>query len=221
MQSPNPSLFPTPDIPHFPQSTVEGHSGRIVAGQLGGVPVIVMQGRVHFYEGYTPAQVTFPMRVLGALGCGQSILTNAAGGIQARLPHRPVGRALRSHQLHGLEPSHRPQRAALRLHSRGWPALLRHDGSLFETSSRPGQRGRGSARASIWSKASISPRPGPASKLLRKSARSEPWAPRWSACPLFRRRSSRGTWASRCSAFPASPISRQAWARKAQPHRSV
>ena len=71
------------EIPHFPQSTVEGHSGRMVAGQLGGVPAIVMQGRVHYYEGYTPAQVTFPMRVLGALGVRAVVLTNAAGGIQA------------------------------------------------------------------------------------------------------------------------------------------
>lgn len=68
-------------IPHFPQSTVEGHSGRIVAGRLGGAPVLVMQGRVHFYEGYTPLQVTFPMRVLGALGIRAVVLTNAAGGI--------------------------------------------------------------------------------------------------------------------------------------------
>ncbi len=71
------------EIPHFPQSTVEGHSGRIVAGSLGGVPVIIMQGRVHFYEGYTPAQITFPMRVLGVLGLRAVILTNAAGGIQS------------------------------------------------------------------------------------------------------------------------------------------
>ncbi len=73
---------PYSDIPHFPQSTVEGHSGRIVAGTLGGIPVIVMQGRVHYYEGYTPAQVTFPMRVLGMLGIRAAILTNAAGGIR-------------------------------------------------------------------------------------------------------------------------------------------
>ena len=73
---------PYAEIPHFPQSTVEGHSGRIVAGSLGGVAVIVMQGRVHYYEGYTPAQVTFPMRVLGALGLRAVILTNAAGGIK-------------------------------------------------------------------------------------------------------------------------------------------
>lgn len=70
------------DIPGFPHSTVEGHSGQIVAGHLNKVPVIVMQGRVHYYEGYTPAQVTFPMRVLGALGIRAAVLTNAAGGIK-------------------------------------------------------------------------------------------------------------------------------------------
>jgi purine-nucleoside phosphorylase len=77
-----PVVVPFAQIPHFPQSTVEGHSGRIVAGLMGGAPVVVMQGRVHFYEGYTPQQVTFPMRVLGALGLQSVILTNAAGGIQ-------------------------------------------------------------------------------------------------------------------------------------------
>jgi purine-nucleoside phosphorylase len=77
----SPVIVPYGKIPHFPQSTVEGHSGRIVAGLLGGVPVVVMQGRVHYYEGYTPQQVTFPMRVLGRLGLETVILTNAAGGI--------------------------------------------------------------------------------------------------------------------------------------------
>jgi purine-nucleoside phosphorylase len=77
-----PIAVPCAQIPHFPQSTVEGHSGRIVAGLLNNVPVVVLQGRVHFYEGYTPQQVTFPMRVLGALGLQSVILTNAAGGIQ-------------------------------------------------------------------------------------------------------------------------------------------
>lgn len=76
-----PAVVSYGEIPHFPQSTVEGHSGRLVAGRLNGVPVIVMQGRVHFYEGYTPQQVTFPMRVLGALGLRAVVLTNAAGGI--------------------------------------------------------------------------------------------------------------------------------------------
>jgi purine-nucleoside phosphorylase len=78
----NPVMVPYAEIPHFSQSTVEGHSGRIVAGLLGGEPVVIMQGRVHFYEGYSPAQVTFPMRVLGLLGVRTVILTNAAGGIQ-------------------------------------------------------------------------------------------------------------------------------------------
>jgi purine-nucleoside phosphorylase len=79
----SPVFVPYGEIPHFPQSTVEGHSGRIVAGLLGGVPVVVMQGRVHYYEGYSPQQVTFPMRVLGRLGIETAILTNAAGGINS------------------------------------------------------------------------------------------------------------------------------------------
>ena len=74
-------VIPYEHIPHFPKSTVEGHSGRLVAGSLGGTPVLVMQGRVHFYEGYSLKDVTFPMRVMGALGVRAVILTNAAGGI--------------------------------------------------------------------------------------------------------------------------------------------
>ncbi len=81
----DPVVVPYSEIPNFPQSTVEGHSGRMVAGLLGGAPVIIMQGRVHFYEGYSPLQVTFPMRVLGALGIRAVVLTNAAGAIQASL----------------------------------------------------------------------------------------------------------------------------------------
>jgi purine-nucleoside phosphorylase len=77
----NPIFIPYAEIPHFPESTVQGHSGRIVAGTLSGTPVIVMQGRVHFYEGYSPQQVTFPMRVLGLAGIRTAVLTNAAGGI--------------------------------------------------------------------------------------------------------------------------------------------
>ena len=80
----NPVIIPYEEIPNFPRSTVEGHSGRLVAGTLGGSPVVVMQGRVHFYEGYSAFDVTFPMRVLGALGIRAVILTNAAGGISDR-----------------------------------------------------------------------------------------------------------------------------------------
>jgi purine-nucleoside phosphorylase len=77
----DPVTVPYEGIPHFPRSTVEGHSGRIVAGSLGGAQVIVMQGRVHFYEGYSLKEITFPMRVLGSLGIKAVVLTNAAGGI--------------------------------------------------------------------------------------------------------------------------------------------
>jgi purine-nucleoside phosphorylase len=73
--------IPYAKIPHFPTSTVEGHSGQLVLGTIAGVPVAVMQGRVHAYEGYTLPEVTFPTRVLGLVGCKTLIVTNAAGGI--------------------------------------------------------------------------------------------------------------------------------------------
>ncbi len=81
----NPVAVPFDEIPHFPKSTVEGHPGRVVAGSLGGTPVVILQGRVHFYEGYSPRDVAFPMRVLGALGIRAVVLTNAAGGISEEL----------------------------------------------------------------------------------------------------------------------------------------
>jgi purine-nucleoside phosphorylase len=68
-------------IPHFPVSTVEGHKGRLILGVLNGVDVWVMEGRFHFYEGYQPEQVAYPVRVLKLLGVEQLILSNAAGGV--------------------------------------------------------------------------------------------------------------------------------------------
>ena len=68
-------------IPHFPTSSVVGHKGRMVFGEVGGVKVLLMQGRVHFYEGYSPSAVTFPVRVLHACGVEKLLLTNAAGGM--------------------------------------------------------------------------------------------------------------------------------------------
>jgi purine-nucleoside phosphorylase len=73
--------IPYDAIPGFPRSTVEGHSGQLVIGTAAGVPMAVMQGRVHLYEGYSPKEVVFPMRVLGRLGVRAAILTNAAGAI--------------------------------------------------------------------------------------------------------------------------------------------
>ena len=77
----DPVRFPYDQIPHFPVSTVEGHAGQLVIGQLAGMPVCAMQGRLHFYEGYTPQQITFPVRVMQRLGVGRLIVTNAAGGL--------------------------------------------------------------------------------------------------------------------------------------------
>ena len=77
----NATVLAYADIPGWPLSTVEGHSGKLVLGTIGGITVAVMQGRVHAYEGYTMAEVTFPTRVLGLLGCLSLIVTNAAGGI--------------------------------------------------------------------------------------------------------------------------------------------
>jgi purine-nucleoside phosphorylase len=72
------------DIPHFPQSTVESHHGRLIAGRLNGVPVLALQGRFHLYEGYNARQVTFPVRVLGTLGVETLLISNAAGGMNPR-----------------------------------------------------------------------------------------------------------------------------------------
>ena len=69
------------DIPNFRRSTAIGHAGRLVIGKLGDLPLAVMQGRVHLYEGYTAQQVAFPIRVLGRMGVRVVVLTNAAGGI--------------------------------------------------------------------------------------------------------------------------------------------
>ena len=73
--------FPYQDIPHFPISTVEGHTGRLIFGSLGGVPVWVMAGRFHFYEGDTAQQVAYPVRVMRMLGVQTLLLSNAAGGV--------------------------------------------------------------------------------------------------------------------------------------------
>jgi purine-nucleoside phosphorylase len=72
------------DIPHFPVSTVEGHSGKLIFGVLGGKKVVAMAGRFHFYEGYTPQQVIYPVRVMKMLGVETLLISNAAGGVNRK-----------------------------------------------------------------------------------------------------------------------------------------
>ncbi|HZI61378.1 MAG TPA: purine-nucleoside phosphorylase [Pyrinomonadaceae bacterium] len=77
--------IPYNEISGFPRSTVEGHSGRLVSGKVDNVPVLAMQGRVHYYEGYSLEEVTFPVRTFKLLGIKTLVLTNAAGGINVEL----------------------------------------------------------------------------------------------------------------------------------------
>ncbi len=76
-----PTVIPYTEIPNWPLSTVVGHGGRLVIGMLEGHTVLVMQGRAHFYEGYSMAQVTYPIRVMQRMGIKTLIVTNAAGGV--------------------------------------------------------------------------------------------------------------------------------------------
>jgi len=80
--------IPYDDIPHFARSTAHGHAGQLVCGLLEGVPVVVMEGRMHAYEGYPLAQITFPVRVLARLGARLLVVTNACGGLN---PHYRAG----------------------------------------------------------------------------------------------------------------------------------
>jgi purine-nucleoside phosphorylase len=92
------------NIPHFPRSTAIGHAGRMVIGKVADVAVAVMQGRVHFYEGYSPREVIFPMRVMARMGIRAVLLTNAAGGINTNFRQGCLV-VLRDHiNLQGINP---------------------------------------------------------------------------------------------------------------------
>ncbi|MBS1642145.1 MAG: purine-nucleoside phosphorylase [Bacteroidetes bacterium] len=80
--------IPYTEIPHFPVSTVKGHGGKLIFGELGGVKVVVMSGRFHFYEGYSAQQVVYPVRVMKMLGLEYLLLSNAAGAVN---PNYKVG----------------------------------------------------------------------------------------------------------------------------------
>ncbi|HGY55443.1 MAG TPA: purine-nucleoside phosphorylase [Caldithrix abyssi] len=76
-----PEIIDYEKIPHFPRSTVESHNGKLILGQIGDKKVVAMQGRFHYYEGYTMQQITFPVRVMGELGVKTLLISNAAGGM--------------------------------------------------------------------------------------------------------------------------------------------
>ncbi|MGD8228274.1 MAG: purine-nucleoside phosphorylase [Desulfobacteraceae bacterium] len=73
--------IPYQEIPHFPRSTIEGHKGTLVCGKLAKKPIMAMEGRFHVYEGYTPAEITFPVRVMSKLGINTLLISSAAGGL--------------------------------------------------------------------------------------------------------------------------------------------
>lgn len=81
LTEPEGAAIPYQDLPGFPVSTAPGHKGQLVIGTLAGVPVAAMEGRFHLYEGYTPHQITFPVRVLHQLGCSHLFVSNACGGL--------------------------------------------------------------------------------------------------------------------------------------------
>ncbi len=79
----NPGILDFPEIPHFPVSSVKGHRGQVVAGELCGKSIIALAGRIHFYEGYSMQQVVFPVEVMAGCGIKKIIITNAGGGINS------------------------------------------------------------------------------------------------------------------------------------------
>ena len=81
----DPVAIPYGALPHFPRPTVEGHRGELILGRIAGTPTAVLRGRVHLYEGYSPFEVGFPVRLLKALGCAVLVVTNAAGGLNPAL----------------------------------------------------------------------------------------------------------------------------------------
>lgn len=95
--------IPYEKIPHFPVSTVESHSGKLIFGNLGGKQVVAMQGRFHFYEGYNMQQVTFPVRVMKLLGIQQLFVSNASGGVN---PDFVVGEIMILNDHINLFPAH-------------------------------------------------------------------------------------------------------------------
>lgn len=107
------AVIPYGRIPGWPVSTVEGHAGRLVLGSLAGVPLAIMQGRAHLYEGYEAWEVTFPTRVLARAGCEALVVTNAAGGIDPEFEPGDLMIITDHLNLQGVNPCKGPDLSAL------------------------------------------------------------------------------------------------------------
>jgi purine-nucleoside phosphorylase len=102
------TVIPYSEIPNFPEPTVESHHGRLIFGTLAGRPVVVMQGRFHYYEGYDPAQITLPVRVMKALGVTTLVVSNAAGGVNPQFRAGDIAVITDHVNLTGLNPLRGP-----------------------------------------------------------------------------------------------------------------
>ncbi len=133
-------------IPHFPLSTVQSHAGRLLLGEVSGVPMVVMQGRFHLYEGYSPSEVVFPIRVMQLLGVKYLIMTNAAGGLNPDFKPGDIMLIADHINLTGANPlvGHNEDDWGVRFPDMGFaydPALIRKTESLAGSLDIPLQRG--------------------------------------------------------------------------------
>lgn len=142
---------PFGDLPGFPRATVQGHKGRLVAGRLSGAPLLVLQGRLHGYEGYDAATVAFPARVLGVLGARALVLTNAAGGVNQSFAPGDLMRITDHLNLTGRNPLTGPNEGELGPRfpdlSRAWDVRLA--GALEEAARASGQTLRAGVYAQL------------------------------------------------------------------------
>ena len=203
-----PVVIPYQNIPGFPQSTVAGHKGCLIAGRLEGRDILCMQGRIHLYEGHNPRDINLIIKVFQSLGIKNLIVTNAAGSLDYDMPPGSI-MLIKDH-----------------INFSGRNPLI---GSNDE---RYGPRFPDVKRSAYpFLKASISWCSAPTLKLLPKSKLSAFWAPTPSVCPRFPKLSAQHIPASRYSAFPSLPTSepvcspapsriRKRWHRPPMPHKS-
>ena len=181
--------IPYAEVAGWPMSTAVGHAGTLVLGTFGGVPVAVMRGRAHLYEGLPPAKVVFGIRVLGRLGIASLVLTNACGAIDASLEPGTLVAVSDHLNLQGTSPLVGPNDESL---GPRFPDMTdAYDPRIARSRAR-----RPTASGSRSARASTPPGSAPRSRRPRRSAccaRSEPTS---SACRPSRRCWPRGTWAS-------------------------